>query len=307
MKRNLYMKQLCTLLFSALLVFNAFAKDCVLFSNNGNIMSISLEEECTVKSIKIATEKAVDLSLFQVWDRKPLQARQITPTVMPVKGGFIVNLQKSETTSGIIIKGSKLPLISSVIIIEDKGERNVPVHVENPRAKRITPVPEKDLAVVLNGKVMPLSQEKKERLTLGSPNNQNRRDRAVIRLNLLDFIGMDDIKSAILHLQFSPYRANFPRQVEVECLNEEQRSITIDTGFGFTTRHTASLILPFAPKIGPFKVTLDITDDVNQALQKGIASLTYRLRDCHCDQFGNLAKKPYAIAVDVPGIWFSIE
>ena len=118
---------------------------------------------------------------------------------------------------------------------------------------------------------------------------------------------MDGVNAATLHLQFSPYRANYPRQIEVECLNEEQRSITVDTGFGFTTRHTATLIVPFAPKVGSFKVDLDITDDVNMALQKGISSLTYRLRDCHCDQFGNLAKKPYAISVDVPGIWFTLE
>ena len=169
------------------------------------------------------------------------------------------------------------------------------------------PVPETDMAVVLNDKVLPLSKEKKARLTLGSPNKQNRRDRAVIRFNLLDYIGMDAINSATMHLQFSPFMAYYPRQIEVECLDEEQRTITIDTGFGFTTRHTATLIVPFAPKVGSFKVDLDITDDVNQALQKGISSLTYRLRDCHCDQFGNLAKKPYAISLDVPGIWFTLE
>ena len=118
---------------------------------------------------------------------------------------------------------------------------------------------------------------------------------------------MDAINSATLHLHLSPYMAYYPRQIEVECLNEEQRSITVDTGFGFTTKHKASLILPFAPNIGSFKVDLDITDDVNQALQKGVSSLTYRLWDCHCEKFGNKTKRPYAISVDVPGIWFTLQ
>ena len=301
------MRKLRMLFFAAMLASCTFAKDYAILSNAANMMSISFDEECTITAIMLATEKTVDFSLLQIWDRSQLQARQIMTSTMPVKGGYMVNLLKPEKTTGIIIKGGRFQWLSYVNIYVAEGMRNVPIQIGNAKGNRIKPVPETDLAVILNDKVLPLSQEKKTRLTLGSPNIQNRRDRAVIRLNLLDYIGIDAINSATLHLQFSPFMAYYPRQVEVECLNEEQRSITVDTGFGFTTRHTASLILPFAPKIGPFKIELDITDDVNQALQKGIASLTYRLRDCHCDLFGNQAKRPYAISVDVPGIWFTIK
>ena len=293
----------------AFLVFSAWARDYAVCAGGGGVMSIGLDKPAMVTAVNLFGKAEVEG--VQTWDGKLLKTQDAATRISPLADGTgkRVELVTPCQTSGLILTGRMLQWkhLAGVTVFTVDGERQVSLAAPVNDERKLLPEPMTDLATVLNGKIFFAGPDKKERLTLGSPNHLNRRDRAVIRLNLLDYVGRESVGCASLHLRFSPYQANYPRQVEVELLNEEQRSITVDTGFGFTVTPLASLLLPFGPKIGSFEMSLDVTEAVNQALWKGHSSVAFRFRDCHCDQFGNQFRKPYAIAIDLSQVWFSIQ
>jgi len=293
---------LCLLLF----VLSAWCGDFAVCAGGGGVMGIALDKPVTVNAVTI--QGKAEVASVQTWDSKTLKPKDATVKSCPMPDGVNIELSAPVQTNGLILSGTNLTWksLKGIRLTTSEGERTVTLAAPvNPGQKRI-PDMTKDMATVLGGKVF-FPDPKKPRLTLGSPNKLNRKDRVVIRLDLMDLIGKEKIKQASLHLRFSPYQATYPRQVEVELLNEEQRSITLDTGFGFTTTPLATLLLPFAPKVGVFEISLDVTDAVNKALWKGVASVTCRIRDRHCDQFGNLEKKPYAISIDASQTWLNIQ
>lgn len=288
------------------LAISAWCGDFAVCAGGGGVMGIALDKPVTVNAVAI--QGKVEVASVQTWDGKTLKPMEAPVKSSPVPDGVRVELSAPVQTNGLILAGTNLnwKSIKGIRLMASEGERSVTLAAPVSLGQKRIPDMSKDMATVLGGKVF-FPEPKKQRLTLGSPNKLNRKDRVVIRLNLMDLIGKEKIRQASLHLRFSPYQASYPRQVEVELLNEEQRSITLDTGFGFTTTPLATLLLPFAPKAGPFEISLDMTDAVNKALWKGVSSVTCRIRDRHCDQFGNLEKKPYAISVDASQAWLNIQ
>lgn len=286
--------------------FMLSAADYAVFAGGGEVMTVALSKSAEISGVVMKTKGSV--TGVKMWNLKTLDPDEVAAKVSSVNGICKIEFPTPCKTTGLIISGKKLKsnLVSDIEVITAEGKIPVTGAVPVAGGKKLVPDPKADIANVLPNLIFYPGNESQKLLSLGSPNHLNRKDRVVVRLDLSDFIGKEKVKKAVFHLYFHPYRALYPRMVDVEVLKEEQDKITKDSGFGFSADPTASLLLPFAPRVGTFTVALDITADVNAALSKGVGSITYRLRDNHCDQFGNRRRKAYSIAVDSSRVYFSI-
>lgn len=168
-------------------------------------------------------------------------------------------------------------------------------------------LPETDVASVISNQIYTGGLELWDQvwLIIGQPNAYNRRDRAVIRLDLRPWLMRGKVKKISLTWRYVPHGFQDRRELEVSLLQQEEEAIDIYSGF-------VRPAVPFScwrvnGSKGAQSYRLDVTKEANQALSMGRGSMTIRIRDCYSDEFGNPGSKVQMVGIIADSIRLNVE
>ena len=168
-------------------------------------------------------------------------------------------------------------------------------------------LPEKDVASAISNQFYTGGLELWDQvwLIVGQPNAYNRRDRAVIRLDLRPWLMQGSVKKFSLTWQYIPKGFQEWRELEISLLQQEEDAIDIYSGF-------VRPAVPFAcwrvdGSKGKQSYRLDLTKEVNQKLSMGRGSMTIRIRDCYSDEFGNPGARVQMVGIIADSIRVNVE
>ncbi len=167
---------------------------------------------------------------------------------------------------------------------------------------RVVPDPERDLACVIASRIdlggLDLWGERI--LTVGQPNACDRRDRAVIRFDLRPFLEAGKVTEARLKLDYAPLGFSDTRRLELSRFTTELGELNLYCGFLYVTEAPREWLVDGAAGAGTLE--LDMTGEVNAALEKGCGSIAFRIRDCRADAEGNPGSVVRVVRLPVNGI-----
>ncbi len=124
-------------------------------------------------------------------------------------------------------------------------------------------------------------------LWVGHANNFDHRYRAILRFDLRKFLIAGSVKKALFKFTVRGiYGKQAKRTFKLQCFTDEK----VQLGFNNLTDSRVKAVQEFVLKRKmkyPATLTLDVSSEINSALDKGYGSCTFRVLDEWAEQHGN--------------------
>jgi len=137
-------------------------------------------------------------------------------------------------------------------------------------------------------------------LWVGNANNFDHRYRALLRFDIRQFIIVGNIRKAVLKFSVSGlYGKQSERKFKIQYFTYENMQLGFNNLADSRVKTAKDFVLNKKMKY-PKKISIDVSSEINAALDKGYGSYTFRILDVWGEQHGNPDKTGTGTAI-IPG------